>query len=528
MSHDHHAGGSPGHSQNRVGMRSTRTFMYQRTRHAYFQYAGGLPPPSHTPTPGDLAQISDDDWRMYDSNGQWHPVAENYPHPTLRDMRLSRDCVWVNKHTISAHRKQDPQRVPDLRTTRNNPNLFTGKFSTYDTILKPALKITLAIPSPVLDANLFLLHLANRWKQPPLAYYAMVSAKVYILLHRLARSASPCTLFPTTTIPYCEQPPTASLLLADLLSLGDDLISYYDLSGYTLSTDTVASVLDLLHHSTLTVPWSPGHKVVALLNIGASPNGLLRCRFDWDAWLGELGLDFAIADLAHQYSEEELAKLLPPASRRPKKPLQKVRQWDALRAKELDAHGKQPYIASVRTPPGWFSDMHVDQAGMSQAMVHCEGEKLWLLWPATEKNLLWWGLQHPEPLFGHGRIMAAVDALEGLQILHLDSPRAFIVPPFSIHAVIGFTSSFHTGVLFAHAAHWPVARDGLDFLQTLIHDPQYPADRVIQLYDRVIFETDIWERATGPDSEAVQYLKAWQRKAAPICEQHKNRNTSTA
>ncbi|KAJ7787302.1 hypothetical protein B0H14DRAFT_3580497 [Mycena olivaceomarginata] len=173
--------------------------------------------------------------------------------------------------------------------------------------------------------------------------------------------------------------------------------------------------------------------------------------------------------------------------------------------------------------------MHVDFAGLAQAIVHCDGEKVWLFWPATAKNLDWWGMQHPQPWIGHpSRLLEALDAMEGLEVMHVTDACAFIVPPFCIHAVIAFAGSSHTCVSFAHAAHWPLARRGLEFCKALVRNPMYPARSAMELVEKVVHETPIWERAMGPNSEAATYLAACKVDTETIYERHKNRNISSA
>ncbi|KAJ7940132.1 hypothetical protein B0H13DRAFT_2300208 [Mycena leptocephala] len=146
--------------------------------------------------------------------------------------------------------------------------------------------------------------------------------------------------------------------------------------------------------------------------------------------------------------------------------------------------------------------MHTDFAGLAQAIVHCDSEKLWLLWPATPKNLDWWGLQHPQPWIGHpSHLVEALDALEGLEVMHVIEPCAFIVPPFCLHAVMAFAGSSHTCVSFAHAAHWPLAREGLEFCKALVRNPAYPASSAVELVEKVMHETPIWQRAMGSESK---------------------------
>ncbi|KAK7015626.1 hypothetical protein R3P38DRAFT_2786573 [Favolaschia claudopus] len=252
----------------------------------------------------------------------------------------------------------------------------------------------------------------------PFVQYTMVSSKAVAVLERLARWPSPLPRHEQFPLPPSVQTPTGSFLIDDLLALGQDLINYHDLCAQdSTPMDTVASVMDLLLKSYLTQPWRTGHRVVSMSNIAATDRGMLRCRLGWETVMGRLGSRFVFGDYHWQYTLDKVFPA-PPAT---------LPKFDRARKEYLDRRDREPWAASVRTPPGWFSDMHTDFAGLAQAIVHFEGEKLWLLWPATAKNLKWWRLQHPQPWIGHpSRLLEALDSLEGLEIMHVSDPCAFI------------------------------------------------------------------------------------------------------
>jgi hypothetical protein len=306
--------------------------------------------------------------------------------------------------------------------------------------------------------------------------------------------------------------------------MGEDLINFHELCAQdSTPKEPVSTVVDMLFKSHLTAPWRTGQRIVAMSNIAATDKGMLRCKLDWSALVSQLGgTEFAFGDYQWMYTPEELGKIFPPTSANSAKS-------GAKRIAYLKTRGDEPWVASVRTPPGWVSDMHTDMAGLAQAIVHCDGEKVWLFWPATDKNLRWWDLQHPQPWVGHpSRLEEALDALEGLEIMHVTQPCAFIVPPFCIHAVIAFQGSTHTCVSFAHATHWEVAKEGLELCKRLVHNAAYPATSAMELVEKVIHETPIWERAMGADSVAATYLARWKEDTAAIYEKHKSRNISSA
>ncbi|KAJ7790948.1 hypothetical protein B0H14DRAFT_3161158 [Mycena olivaceomarginata] len=189
----------------------------------------------------------------------------------------------------------------------------------------------------------------------------------------------------------------------------------------------------------------------------------------------------------------------------------------AARAVDLAKHGKKLYFSSVWTPSGWFTDTHVDGNGTSQTLAHVEGEKLWLVWPATEKNLAWWGINHPSPLHGREPLTpSALDNLEGLQVLHVIQPCTFILPPFAIHSVISFSTSSHTGTYFAHSAHWAQARLGLDFAKTLVRNPAFGDIKASVLIEDILKQEQFWVKAMGEDSDAAEYFAQWKEETADI------------
>ncbi|KAJ7846995.1 hypothetical protein B0H14DRAFT_3454056 [Mycena olivaceomarginata] len=287
------------------------------------------------------------------------------------------------------------------------------------------------------------------------------------------------------------------------------LIHYQELGAQDgTRTDTVSTVLEMLFTSHLMQPWCAGQKIISISEIVATDKGMLRCRLDWPAIVQQLGAGFAFEDYRCQHTPEELDKIFPPTSPKSSKSAS-VHE----RAQYLDHRGKEPpCVASVRSPPGWFGDTQTDFSSLAQAIVHCDGEKLCLFWPGTSQNLDWWGL----PLMRHtSRLEEALGALEGLEVMHITEPCTFIVPPFCIHAVITFAGSTHTCVSFAHAAHWPMAKEGLEFCKRLLRNPIYSTCSAVELVRKFVHEASVWQQAIEPDSAGTAYLAAWLGDMAP-------------
>jgi hypothetical protein len=213
----------------------------------------------------------------------------------------------------------------------------------------------------------------------------MVSKKTVAILDRLAQWPTALIEHQTFQVPRYEVAPAGSLVLADLIAMGDDLINYQELfTEAEVVREPVSAVLDMHLKSTLMEPWWPGKRIVSLFNITATDKGMLKCRLDWN------GLLEPSVRIRRVRVEVELGKLFPFTStgKGGKVPV------DAERARHLKERGKLPRVASFRTAPGWLSDLHIDFVGLASGIVHIDGEKLWLFWPLTPNNLRWWGIQH--------------------------------------------------------------------------------------------------------------------------------------
>ena len=110
-----------------------------------------------------------------------------------------------------------------------------------------------------------------------------------------------------------------------------------------------------------------------------------------------------------------------------------------------------PSWESCLVPTGCVTGPHTDYCGCSQLIQHIEGRKLWLCWPPTPHNLDIYLRQH---LTGYLDFPteAAIDQLECMELILLDSESkdpsqaCFIMPGGTIHAVVTFSTSCHTGL----------------------------------------------------------------------------------
>lgn len=97
---------------------------------------------------------------------------------------------------------------------------------------------------------------------------------------------------------------------------------------------------------------------------------------------------------------------------------------------------------SAILPPCSYTAIHTDWASTGFAMAHITGHKLWMFWPPTPRNLAWLLSRH-KYASGPDATVAAIEALEGLHVEILDQPSAFIIPPFTLHAVLTTELAFH-------------------------------------------------------------------------------------
>ncbi|KAJ7856484.1 hypothetical protein B0H14DRAFT_3864972 [Mycena olivaceomarginata] len=286
-------------------------------------------------------------------------------------------------------------------------------------------------------------------------------------------------------------------------------VQYTDLCSWQeVPMESMSSVFAHMFNSQLSAPFD-NQRIVGLMDIAGTPEGTPRCRFDFPAMVSHLGPNFAFHDNDYQFSPDKLKKLFPPVQHEPvelsrsatKATLLADQQATvAARAVDLAKHGKELYFSSVWTPSGWFTNTHVDGNGTSQILVHVE-EKFGLVGYKSSK---------PSPQ------TRAFDNLEGLQVLHVIQPCAFILPPFAIHSVISFSTSSHTGTYFAHSAHWAQARLGLDFAKTLVRNPAFGDIKASVLIEDVLKQEQFWVKAMGEDSDAAEYFAQWKEEMADI------------
>lgn len=173
-------------------------------------------------------------------------------------------------------------------------------------------------------------------------------------------------------------------------------------------------------------------------------------------------------------------------------------QWeDAPLASPALAHKDHP--GTSLTFPGSITYPHYDGLACGLHAVHWEGQKLWLLWPATPANL---SKLAPSKLGVPDEITVCdlIASLEGLETLWLDSRDTSEVSltlfPGTIHACLGFTESCHTGFFF-RCAEWS------DRLKELV---MWEANWIAKEMDTITCSDDMKKRAA---EDFVHGIELW-------------------
>ncbi len=118
-----------------------------------------------------------------------------------------------------------------------------------------------------------------------------------------------------------------------------------------------------------------------------------------------------------------------------------------------------PLWASCVVPIGAITGPHLDYCGCSQLIQHIQGRKLWLCWPPTTHNL---DIYLRKRLSGNLTLSTedAIDILEDMELLLLDDKQTcFTLPGGTIHAVLTFTASCHTGLKLWRMEDLEVAKE---------------------------------------------------------------------
>ncbi|KAJ6575904.1 hypothetical protein B0H10DRAFT_2103409 [Mycena sp. CBHHK59/15] len=365
-----------------------------------------------SPETGDLAQVAEGRFQIFDQTGEWVPVVAGamQPYPPLRKYKfVGDDSGWISPRTYQIDQKT-----------------WQEKFKTTK------------IPEiAMLRQNEWLGDLTETWGGSPFIYVTPVAAPILQVLQNLSAHSIPIPTIPIFDIKHgsVANPPSTATVFKDFHVLYNNIINYTDLCvGSSVAKDSTAKVLAMLKTSALTTECCPGHRMVGVFDFTATDYGLRRCRLDCKAMVAE---NVGEALLFFPRPPIDPGKLTANAL------VKEIRKRHASQAKHLETVGESPWMSSCICPQGWFSELHM----------------------SNEHNLSWWGIRHPHPSSGSPdlTITEALEHLTDLQLIHETGPCASILPPFALHSAISFSFSSHAGAQCVHESHWPDAKQGLEF-----------------------------------------------------------------
>lgn len=170
---------------------------------------------------------------------------------------------------------------------------------------------------------------------------------------------------------------------------------------------------------------------------------------------------------------------------------------------------------SCLIPIGAITGPHTDYCGCSQLIQHIKGRKLWLCWPPTPRNLDIYFREHCSGLIPLPT-EDAIDRLEGLELLLLDDEQTrFILPGGTIHAVLTFTKSCHTGLKLWRIGDLEAARN-MYKIQSKNMDEEDLDDNMFEYYCKylnvdLIEELKKWDelRKKNKNEEVKEEIRQW-------------------
>jgi hypothetical protein len=298
---------------------------------------------------------------------------------------------------------------------------------------------------------------------------------------------------------YTGHKPSNSLVLKDLDALQGKIIPYSEvLSNYANKDLAVDAVHGLLQKSVLTQDWTEGDMVIALFDLSPTSSGM------------ELA-GLSLLDMASIH--------LGPGSQ--------LVDWKFAYGSKHNHTGDEAFFSSCIVPVGYFTDIHADGTALAQLIIHHEGEKIWLTWPATTENLQWFDHRFPSGAVGHVLAMEALHKLKGLQVIHATSPCCFVLPPFTFHCVITMKTSTHSGVYFAHKKHWSTAHNGLEFARDVFPKEKFGAFKAGELIGTFLQELRFWKKAKW-DESTHRYLEEWEKEMSELAKKINKMETASA
>ncbi|KAJ6610140.1 hypothetical protein B0H10DRAFT_439339 [Mycena sp. CBHHK59/15] len=214
-----------------------------------------------SPETGDLAQVAEGQFRVFDQTGEWVPVVAGAtdPYPPLRNYIFrGDDSGWISPRTYQI----------DQKTWRENPK----------TPSRPNKKLKTKIPEiAMLRQNEWLGDLTETWGGSPFIYIKPVAAPILQVLQNLSACSIPIPTIPIFDVKHgsVANPPSTATVFEDFHVLYDNIINYTDLcTGSSVAKDSTSKVLAMLMTSTPTTEWRPGHRMVGVFDLTATDYGL--------------------------------------------------------------------------------------------------------------------------------------------------------------------------------------------------------------------------------------------------------------
>lgn len=99
-------------------------------------------------------------------------------------------------------------------------------------------------------------------------------------------------------------------------------------------------------------------------------------------------------------------------------------------------------VGTTLSPPGSLSHPHLDYYGAWVIIAHHVGTKLWITWPWTVRNSI---RHYYATREATGGILECMSTMEGMEVFVVNEPRAFVLPPFTYHAVLSLETAIHSG-----------------------------------------------------------------------------------
>ena len=277
------------------------------------------------------------------------------------------------------------------------------------------------IPQCINPANAWILQEYNHWKSPPISLITPVQDQGRRILAKLLQNDKELPMRPhaysaihTFTnipkIPLSDIPGLEDIFI-DLIALPPSKIQAvnFGTSAHRSGIPAPAIIASIVSACRNHKKWDLSDPLLGVLNLPASTKGLGRCKLE-------------IPEYPKESNQKWSFKMNP----------QKPSQYN--------------WSSSIN-PAGAITSPHIDYAGSGQHIFHCEGRKLWFLWPPTPSNLMKLNEQRLSESASELTIEAALDKLAGLELFLIEDPMVqFFLPANYIHAVMTFCTSCHTAV----------------------------------------------------------------------------------